>query len=230
MNDWNDGSVFGYSAVAGPRRTAHEFVKDTLRHAILSGQIPRGTVLAQTTLAQQLRVSTTPVREALRDLAAEGLVKLNAHRSAIVQPGSLDEMDEVYSLRILLEPYAARHACDQITAEQLAEARDVHSRMLTTQDEDEWVALNSVFHQILMDSAGSPRLSAILKGLRDSALVYVGMRVRGPAMITAANKEHEAILDAFARRDKDDAAEAILKHLDETRRRAAQALERSTQP
>ncbi len=224
MNGLDDGGIFGAAGVAGPRRTAHEFVKDTLRHAILSGQIARGTVLVQTTLAQQLRVSTTPVREALRDLAAEGLVKLDAHRSAIVQPGSLDEMEEVYSLRILLEPYAARRACDNITEQQLSEARATHERMLATRDEDEWVMLNAVFHQTLVDSAGSPRLSAILKGLRDSALVYVGMRVRGQAMINTANREHEAILDAFARRDKDAAAAAILNHLDETRQRAGQAL------
>jgi DNA-binding GntR family transcriptional regulator len=70
--------------LASPRRTAHEYVRNSLREGILRGSLVGGTRLVQSEIASELEVSTTPVREALRDLATEGLVQLDAHRGAVV--------------------------------------------------------------------------------------------------------------------------------------------------
>lgn len=219
-----EGGIPGFAPTGGPRRTAHELVRDTLRRAIVSGDIPRGSVLVQTVLARQLQVSTTPVREALRDLAAEGLISLDAHKSAIVLPGSLNEMEEIYSLRLILEPRCVQQAIARITEEELEEAARIHDRMLATERADEWLTLNSTFHKILTDAAGSPRLSVILKSLREGAQVYIGMRVHGPADIASGNKDHAAILEAFRARDEEAACAAILSHLEETRRMVSEEL------
>jgi DNA-binding GntR family transcriptional regulator len=206
------------------RRTAHELVRDTLRQAILSGEIERGTVLAQTTIAQQLNVSTTPVREALRDLAAEGLVLLDAHKSAVVQAASLDEMEEIYSLRLLLEPHAATLAVKRITPEHLDQATAIHNRMVETDSPEEWVSLNAQFHQVLSDAAGSPRASAMLKSLRQGALVYVGLRMAGPDQMAAGNSDHAALLEAYRNGDAQAACDITLRHLAETRRAVGEDL------
>lgn len=219
-----EGGIPDFVLSGGFRRTAYEMVRETLRRAILSGDIPPGSVLVQTVLAQQLQVSTTPVREALRDLAAEGLISLDAHKSAIVLPGSLDEMEEIYSLRLLLEPYCVRQAIKRITEKEIEEAARIHERMLATERAAEWLALNSSFHKVLTDAAGSPRLSAILKGLREGAQVYIAMRVCGPAEIASGNREHAAILEAFRSRDEKAACAAILGHLETTRRMASEEL------
>jgi DNA-binding GntR family transcriptional regulator len=80
-------------------QTAHEFARATLRHAILTGQIPGGSRLVQTDLAAQLSLNTTPVREALRDLATEGLIRFDPHRGAVVHRLTQREVDEVYRIR-----------------------------------------------------------------------------------------------------------------------------------
>ncbi|MGC4109307.1 MAG: GntR family transcriptional regulator [Nocardioides sp.] len=220
----SDGRYLSYAASAAPRRTAHELVRDTLRQAILSGEIERGSVLVQTEVARQLRVSTTPVREALRDLAAEGLIRLDAHKSAIVMRGSLNEMEEIYSLRLLLEPYCAEVAIARITPAELEQASEIHQRMVDTTHSEEWLALNTEFHQVLTDAAGLPRLSAFLKSLREAAQIYIGMRVHSAEEMASGNKDHGAILEGFRTKDVGAASAAILGHLEETRRQASEEL------
>ena len=96
-------------ANTGGRRTAHEFVKDSLRRAILRGDLSGGARLIQADLAAMLNVSTTPVREALRDLATEGLITLDRHRGGVVRELNwLELMEEIRLIRQQLEPLAVR--------------------------------------------------------------------------------------------------------------------------
>src|SRR5690349_18480778 len=104
------------------RKTAHEYVKDSLRQAILRGAIPGGTRLVQADVASELQVSTTPVREALRDLATEGLIRLDPHRGAIVSQLSYGEAVEIQQICKLLEPEAMRQAALAITDDTLKQA------------------------------------------------------------------------------------------------------------
>jgi DNA-binding transcriptional regulator YhcF (GntR family) len=93
----------------GPKRqTAHQYVVESLRNAIVEGVLTPGTRLIQAAIAEELEVSTTPVREALQDLAAEGLVRLDPHRGAIVYGFDLAECREIYELRMLLEELRPR--------------------------------------------------------------------------------------------------------------------------
>ncbi len=92
-------------ATTGGRRTAHEFVKDSLRRAILRGDLSGGSRLIQADLATMLNVSTTPVREALRDLATEGFITLDRHRGGVVRELNWSEMEEIRS-----DPPSARAA------------------------------------------------------------------------------------------------------------------------
>ena len=100
---------------AGTRKTAHEFVREVLRRAILSGELTGSTRLVQAELAATLEVSTTPVREALRDLASEGLIRFDPHRGAVVEELSRDELNEVYAIRKVLEPLALTQALPNLT-------------------------------------------------------------------------------------------------------------------
>lgn len=205
----------GSLGASSRRQTAHEFVRDTLRHAILSGNLAGGTRLVQAELASELDVSTTPVREALRDLAAEGLIRLDPHRGAIVHEIDMEEMQEIYELRRILEPACARRAVESITDEELARAYGLQAQMdQCGEDLGLWVQLNRDFHALLTDASRSPRLIAILRGLRDSAAVYVGLGLRSvPEHLPVGNAEHHRLLAAFDARDPDAAADAILEHL-----------------
>lgn len=203
----------------GRSRTAHEFVHGALRHAILRGDLPGGTRLVQAELATQLDVSTTPVREALRDLANEGLIRFDPHRGAIVREMRIEEVREIYELRKLLEPMSIRRAVDRISDRELQRATDLQNQMDTERDPGRWVELNRAFHAVFADAADSPRLQSILAGLRDSAAVYVGLSLKvQPTRMKTGNDDHHALLDAVRRRDADAAAEIELRHLESTMR------------
>jgi DNA-binding GntR family transcriptional regulator len=195
--------------------TAHEFVRETLRHAILNGELPGGSRLIQAKIATDLEVSTTPVREALRDLAADGLIHLVAHRGGIVRGTDMKEMQEIYDLRCLLEPYCMRLAAEQISDAELGEAEELQARMEGMDcSVGEWVELNRRFHAILIDACRSPRLMAMVNGLRDAAAIYVGLGLRSaPDHLSTSHAEHRALLDACRSRDPEAAAAALAHHL-----------------
>jgi DNA-binding GntR family transcriptional regulator len=201
------------------RRTAHEYVRDALRDAILDGTLSAGTRLVQAELARRLRVSTTPVREALRDLATEGLVRIDAHRGAVVSTLSAHDFEEIHELCRILEPQAMRTADPErfpaaiATAERLVDAMDRES------DPSRWTALNRQFHAAVLGTTSSARLRALLLGLYDAHGPYIAvdMRDRGAPHFEAANRQHRAMVDALRDADLERSAALALEHLDATK-------------
>jgi DNA-binding GntR family transcriptional regulator len=206
------------AGLSARHQTAHEFVRETLRHAILNGDLPGGSRLIQAKIAADLDVSTTPVREALRDLAADGLIHLFAHRGGIVRGTDMKEMQEIYDLRCLLEPYCMRLAAEQISEAELDEAERLQGRMERKDcSVGEWVELNRMFHAVLIDACRSPRLMAMVNGLRDAAAIYVGLGLRSaPHHLDTSHAEHRALLDACRAHDPEAAATALAHHLQGT--------------
>lgn len=202
---------------SGSRRTAHEYVRDTLRVAILRGSVSGGTRLVQADIASELGVSTTPVREALRDLASEGLIELDAHRGAVVKKFRYGELVEIHDLTKLLEPEAMRlaaEAADPVVvnaAERLADAMEVES------DVGRWVELNREFHESLVAGIGRPRLLTVLKGLRDTSAPYIGLALQHEDYrLGHANLHHRQLIEAVRSGDVERAAELSSRHVDLT--------------
>jgi DNA-binding GntR family transcriptional regulator len=204
-------------AIPPRTRTAYEHVRATLRAAILDRTLPAGARLVQSELAAALEVSTTPVREALRDLATEGLVLFDPHRGAVVRLLDIDEVREIYELRMTLEPIMVRRVTDRITEDQLARAADLAARMRGESDMSVWVNLNREFHGVFTEVDDKSRLAAILAGLRDSAAAYVAVSLdTRPRHIAEANAEHQELLETYRRRDSAAATELTLQHLRST--------------
>lgn len=204
----------GQRVEPGTRQTAHEFVRETLRTAILSGNLTGGTRLVQADIADMLQVSTTPVREALRDLASEGMIRLDAHRGGVVHELSNEELSEIYDIRAIMEPAAMREAVSLMTDEIIERVTRIHERMLADPESAEFVDLNRDFHLAIYDAAGSPRMAAILKGLLDASVMYVSAGHRGrPELRHKAVADHGQIIEALKKRDAEAAAEAILEHI-----------------
>lgn len=201
------------------RRTAHQFARETLRRAILSGALVGGTRLVQADIAAQLKVSTTPVREALRDLAADGLILFDPHRGAIVHELDVSELVEVYEIRQALEPLAIRKATGHLSDDELDTAAALQARMDRETDPGAWADLNWQFHALLERAANSPRLLSVVKSMQDTAAIYVGHSLKvEPERIAEGNREHRELLDALRRRDADSAAAILRAHLDATLR------------
>ena len=205
-------------SVAGNRRTAHEYVRDSIRVAILRGSIAGGTRLVQSDIASELGVSTTPVREALRDLATEGLIDLDAHRGAIVKKYDYDELMEIHDLTKLLEPEAIRLASvHPDRAETLDLAERLAERMEAETDVGRWVDLNRQFHEALIACIDRKRLLGILKGLRDTVAPYVGLALQhDDYRLKAANKHHRQLIAAVRKGDGERGAKLSSAHVDLT--------------
>ena len=195
------------------RRTAHELVRDTLRRAILRGDLQGGARLVQADIASALDVSTTPVREALRDLATEGLIALDRHRGGVVRELNWADMEEIAAIRAELEPLAMSLAVENATEADLEEASRLAGRMLEVDDLETWVELNAAFHSVVHDSSASPRLASILRTLEASSTIYVAQAQRWhPEIRRRANTEHVALVEALLGRDRARAVEVAEHH------------------
>ncbi|MBO3089196.1 GntR family transcriptional regulator [Cellulomonas dongxiuzhuiae] len=201
------------------RRTAHEAVREELRHAILSGELAPGTPLVLTDIAEQLGTSRTPVREAIRDLVGEGLVDFDAYRTAVVHTPTLAGARETYEIRIVLEEMATRSAVGSCTAADLERAEALCDAMDATTDVGEWTELNRQFHAVLMTTVESRLLRSMIGGLRDASAVQVALALRAGGLgMREANEEHRALLQAFRDRDPEAAVERQTEHLRSTLR------------
>ena len=195
-------------------QTAHEFVRETLRRAILRGDLAGGSRLIQTDLAAQLQVSTTPLREALRDLATEGLITLDRHRGGVVRELDWDDMEEIRLIREQLEPLSVSLAVQGVTDQQLREADALCDQMDKEDDLASWVDLNRRFHFLFHEATGVPRLTAILKSLEEAATVYVAQAQRSnPQLRRRANTVHRKFIKACRARDADLALSVIKGHV-----------------
>jgi DNA-binding GntR family transcriptional regulator len=207
-------SAGGSPFVGMTRQTAHEYVREMLRRAILNGELSSGSRLVQAEIAANLEVSTTPVREALRDLASEGLIRFDPHRGAVVTELRVEELEDIYEIRRLLEPHAMRQAAPNITEKTLATLKRLHDRMEAEPQSAEFVDLNRTFHMAIYESGASSRLVQILRGLEDAAVMYIGASLGVvPGLRDQAIHDHGVILEAIERGDVDAAVEAIQHHL-----------------
>lgn len=194
---------------------------DRLKELILDGRFAAGAPLTERALATELGVSRTPVREAILGLEKEGLVQIIDGRGAFVASYSVDDVIQIYHVRMGLEPLAARLSCANMTPEMLEPferdlnrfKRDPNSRK---DDPDAWRRIGRDFHGLFIRASGSRRLIQILEGLRDQIELVRGWgRLIAPdASHRSTIEEHLAILQALKARDPDRAEAAVRIHLD----------------
>lgn len=184
------------------RVTAVELVRDALRAAILRGDLPGGARLVQTEIAAQLEVSTTPVREAMRDLASEGLISLDNHRIGTVRRPDWDEMVEIVEMRRALEEVAARRAMAGITPDELERARTLAGVLAEEEDVGSWVQANIRFHSIFHRATRTKRLGNLLSALEEAGGVFTAQAQRLHLEVRRrAISDHFELLEAYAARD-----------------------------
>jgi DNA-binding GntR family transcriptional regulator len=201
--------------------TIQQAVADAVRTRVISGQLPAGTRIDQDALAAEFSVSRMPVREALRQLGAEGFVTIVPHRGAIVTALSPAEVEEIYEIRAALEGVAARHASQALTDDDLDRLRKVLATMRNEKQIDTWVALNAEFHNAINQASMRPRLLELIQRFREQSQPYIRLYVQRLHKSAQARREHRAILDALADRDADRAEVAVRAHLVGTGRAVA---------
>jgi DNA-binding GntR family transcriptional regulator len=194
----SSGESFRLDPTLSPRVTAVELVRGTLRAAILRGDLAGDSQLVQTEIANQLGVSTTPVREAMRDLASEGLITMDSHRIGIVRKPDWDEMVEIVEIRRSLEEVAITRAMAHITEEEMNRARALADELTDEQDLGSWVERNIDFHLVFHEATRTVRLSSILSTLEEAGGVFVAQAQRlHPEIRRRAIAEHYSLIEAY---------------------------------
>lgn len=201
------------TAVTRPR-TATDFVSSSLRRSILNGELAGGTRLGLTEIAGAFDVSTTPVREALRELSFEGLVRLDSYKGGTVTAVTHAEVEEIVRIRQVLEPMAIEEAVVGMTPQILSDAEQILEDMAASTTWDEWVHGNRAFHQKIYEAAASHRLVGLIKTLQDTTVVFVSATLRrSPILKETATIDHNAMLQAARDRDAKTLTEVTLRHL-----------------
>lgn len=217
------------SPAAGTARqysTLREWAYLRLRDMIVTGVLPPGADLHESQLCVQLGISKSPLREALRQLAQEGLVIAESNKGSLVAPLTFDDFREIYSLRRHIEPLEVRLASARIEDGTIAELRantDILERCMQQRDHRGFAEQDVEFHLVLARTSGHSRLLRIQESLQAEMMRLVILRVVQSGMRTETADEHRAIIDALEARDPDLAALRMLEHLEraeEWRRRA----------
>ncbi|MFH1329327.1 MAG: GntR family transcriptional regulator [Actinomycetota bacterium] len=194
-------------------RTAQEIIVERLRSRVLSGDLQPGARILQAEIAVQMNTSTTPVREALWELAGAGLLDVDPHRGVIVHVPTRAELVDIYELRLLLEPLAISAAVDNITEDELRRAEQITQRMRAA-DLGQVVLANAEFHELLAAASRRPHLIEILTRLNNVAMIYVVSNLyRVPGRVQIAIDEHQELIAACRQHDKERAVSLIATHL-----------------
>ncbi|MFK0007685.1 GntR family transcriptional regulator [Paenarthrobacter sp. NPDC090520] len=196
-------------------------VTNMLRAAITSGEMNPHEHFSAIGLAEKLGVSRTPVREALQLLEKEGIVRIEKNRGVRVLQMSLDEIVQIFQIRIILEPPAAARAAEVATDNDLAHFLVLHERILEAAARDDGpgtLQADKDFHLFLMELAGNPRLSALDSELRNMVLAHGLVTIPSARSSQDLANDRKDILAALEGRDPRAASEAVRDHVTRTAR------------
>lgn len=202
-------------------RTLPAAIADALRKAILGGDHKAGDQLRQDRLAEAFGVSRIPVREALIQLESEGLVAMVPHRGAVVTGLSRAEIDDVFDLRVMLEPRLLLHSLPHLAAEDFTRLDALETRFaaaLAGGNAEEWGRLNAELHLALYGKAGLPRTLATVVGLLQTSERYTRMQLSDAARLERAMAEHHALIGLCRRGEGERAATLLAAHIEAVRR------------
>ena len=198
-------------------KTRTQLVVETLREKILNGEIKAGQPLRQAALADELNVSRIPVREALLQLEAEGLVAFEPHKGATATELNVDQVDELFELRAMLESELLAASLPHISDEKLQEATDILEKLDRALGKENaantWSELNSAYHNCLYSGAERPQTQDLVDTLNKNADRYIRMHLLWAGGISKAESEHNELLSYCKARDVEKASALLKQHI-----------------
>jgi len=213
-----------------PRGPLHLEIYHEIKRAVLSGELPPGSVLSEAELSRRWSVSRTPIREAIRQLELEDLITWEPRRGATVTQVTVRGLRDMVELRQALEGLAVRLAAERRTDEDLAELQSILDRIDAAHrrgDIPATIELDDAFHRRIALASGNRLLAASADRLLDRVRFARSMARRVPGRQEEFQREHAAILRAIAARDPEVAERAMTEHVQRSRVRLMEMLERA---
>jgi DNA-binding GntR family transcriptional regulator len=198
------------------RQSIPESLRDSLQERILNGEFREGDALIQDAIAEEYDVSRMPVREALRQLEACGLVAMRTHKGAVVTTLPTEQIEELFELRAMLEGDLLARAMARMTDQDVTEARAILDQLEASyqaRDKASWGRLNWLFHERLYAPADRAQTLAMLHGINLQTERYIRLHLVLTDGLDAAEREHREILRLYALRATDDAVAYLRTHI-----------------
>ena len=217
------------SESAIPRQSLTSAVAEKLRDQIIRGEITEGAQLRQDVIAGQYRVSRIPVREALRQLDAEGLITIVPNRGAIVPELSPSDIEELFAIRALLEPEVLKLSIPRLTPADLGQAEAVLNKYMSELRREEhmenWGRMNWQFHSILYSRAERPHFMSIIRNVNHNGERYTRLQLYLTHGMKRANEEHHQILKLCRKNEVAAACKLLRQHIQYAGQSLKQVLE-----
>ena len=197
-------------------RPLREIVYEELKRQILIGEIAPGTRMMEVELADDMGVSRTPVREAIRKLEKEGLVTIEPRKGAYASDVSTDDMVEILEVRQIMEGLAAELAASRaqdVQLEQLRIAEEKYNKAVASGDTTEMIKYDSQFHKLIVEASNNKTLMLLIEPLQEMALRFRYLYYHDLNRAMNMPHEHEKIIDAIAGGDKEKAKYAASMHI-----------------
>jgi DNA-binding GntR family transcriptional regulator len=204
-----------------------EVVAETLREAIVNGTLNPGERLMEIQLAEELGVSRTPVREAIRKLELEGFVVMIPRRGTYVADLSIKDINEVFEIRTALDVLAAGLAVERITEDELEQLERLLveiGELIETDDTDRIVEADSQFHDVLYRASRNDRLVGIINNLREQFTRFRSISIQYPGRMVKSVEEHRRLVEAIASRDTELAQQIAREHMENSEQTLLQDL------
>ncbi|UFN50561.1 GntR family transcriptional regulator [Roseomonas sp. OT10] len=199
-----------------PRHSLHDMLVGGIREMIVSGELRPGGKVPEAQLCERFDVSRTPLREALKVLAAEGMIQLLPRRGAVVAQVTPEEIEELFPIMAVLEGLAGEMLCRHADAARIAALRAVHDRMMgeyARGDEPAYLRSNREFHDLLFVAAGNATLHAFYQQILTRIRAFRFIARKSPDNWRQAAEEHERIMEAIEARDGAKLSRLLRRHV-----------------
>jgi DNA-binding GntR family transcriptional regulator len=214
--------------LAQKNRPLRETIYADLRRQILSGRLLPGSRLIESSLSESLQVSRTVIREVIKQLELEGLVKITPYKGTQVSRFSLEDIEELYVIQAALEGLASGLAAQKMKKEDIQQLRSVHEGLKKNvqRNAGEWQRLNINFHQFFINKCGNRRLRGLIENHRDQFARYWRIILSIPGQREKSNQDHEKILKALDRGKPLKVRLAMEEHIGQSARNLTTFLEK----
>ena len=197
-------------------RPLYEDVADRLREQIFSKELAPGSWLDEQNLAKQFGISRTPMREAIKVLASEGLITMKMRRGAYVTEVVRKDLEQIFTILSLLEGEAAREAAAKASEEELNQLDYWHHRLekaAADRDIEQFFEINGKFHELIREIAGNRWMNGVIEDLRKVLKLHRRDSLTSTGRLQNSLIEHRAILNALLKRDQAAAENIMRKHM-----------------
>lgn len=202
-------------------RSLTSIIFEKIREDVLNGRYEPGEKIVEAKLAEELGVSRTPVREALKQLELDGLVENIPNRGVIVKGISDQDIDDIYTIRMAIEGIAAKWSVERMDQSELQNLQDIYELMefyTFKKDVDKIFELNTRFHETIYQATKSRYLEHVLKDFQIFIKSSRNESLKSEGRMEQSLEEHRKIVEAFANKNVEDAVEQIVNHVDNSRK------------